>query len=581
MVKLAFALGLSGAMAAPALALDDGLAETPPMGVNPYNSLIAAYNQQRWMLTAEAVARNGMKEAGYLYINQDCGNWHYKDQQPDGKARRDENGVIVVDEALIPDGIPHVADHIHGLGLKIGLYCMPELMDQHAANGAIDRDMEAYAQWGVDYIKWDAWSGSEEEDFAALRDAALEASRPILLSIHGHRGAEYAHMWRTGGDIDRTWRSVLESISTNAEGSGQPGGWPDPDMLHVGHLENLHEDQSHFSLWCVTSSPLLAGNDVRAMFHDVQSVLLNTEAIAVNQDISFAELEDNPFGSGKRVRESDGMQLWVKPLADGARAVLLVNTGESDQELSVSWSEAGLPEGEAQVRDLWAHENLGGFTNRYAAQVPPHGCKFLKIVPGSEPMAEPEATWFPAPQAPTPIQPLDREGWSIESNLGNPQAYLDGDMSTPVMAQGTQDENVLTIDMQEPQTFNTVLLNSPLSRVERALRPYTVYASVHGLEVHVSEDGENWQQVYSGFIGPDNYGALTFEDQTAQYVRVVNALSEGTQKGDWPSDLTHQPFGGEDGVQVTEVDVAHVADLPEAFEPGAGPAADVVHPPLD
>ncbi|MEX1016311.1 MAG: discoidin domain-containing protein [Phycisphaeraceae bacterium] len=582
MMKLAFALGLTGAMAAPALALDNhgGGAETPPMGVNPFNSHQGRlWNQQRWLLTAEAVARNGMKEAGYIYINNDCGTWA-SETSPEGHTvgLRNENDRIIVHE-FIPDGLPYVGDYIHDLDLKIGYYVMPAIIEQTAERGTIEKDFQAFADWGADFIKWDAWMDSEEEDFVRAAEVIESLDRPIVFSVHGRHGPAFGHMWRTGADIDGEWRYILSSINPLAGGAGQPGGWPDPDMLEVGHLDNMDEEQSHFSLWCVSSSPLLAGNDVRSMFHDVQSVLLNTEAIAVNQDISFAEMADNPFGSGKRVRYTDNMQLWVKPLEGNVRAVLLVNTGESDQELSVSWSEAGLPEGEAQVRDLWAHENLGGFTNRYAAQVPPHGCKFLKIVPGSEPMAEPEPTWFPAPEAPTPIQPLARDGWSIETNLGNGQEYIDGDASTPAMVSGGQNPNVLTIDMQESQTFNTVLLNSRYTGELNALRPYTVYASAHEMEVHVSEDGESWKQVYDGFIGPNNYGAFTFEDQTARYVRIVHALSEGTQGGPG-SDLDYQPFGPGEG-QVTEIKVAQVEELPEAFEPGAGPDTDVVHPPLD
>ena len=111
---------LTCTLAAPALPLDNGVAKKPPMGVN------------------------GMKEAGYIYINQDCGTWYYNNMEPDGEARRDEDGVLVVHE-FIPDGIPHVADHIHALGLKIGLYVMPELADETAERGTIGRDFKAFA----------------------------------------------------------------------------------------------------------------------------------------------------------------------------------------------------------------------------------------------------------------------------------------------------------------------------------------------------------------------------------------------------------------------------------------------------
>jgi alpha-galactosidase len=549
---------LSIIAAASGFALDNGVALTPPMGVNPYNS-IAAYNEQMWKMTAEAMAANGMKAAGYQYVNTDCGCWHYRtDDEP---CRRNADGTLVVDAEMIPNGLKPLADHIHGLGLKIGLYHMPALMDETAGSGNIETDANSWAQWGIDYVKWDGWTGSSHEDFVAMREAVLATGRPIVFSINGERGAELANMWRTSGDIDPDWGSVMECIGTHATGGGVPGGWPDPDMMEVGNMNNETEEMTHFSLWCVTSSPLLAGNDIRAMFLSTHYILLNAEAIAVNQDTAFAG-DSSYGGSGKRVKQSGNLELWLKTVTGGAKAVVLVNTGAAAATLTVNWSDIGLPAGVAQVRDLWEHRNLGPFTDSYSAEVPSHGCKFLKIVAGSDPIPEPPATWFPKPEDPTAITPLPRTGWTATSNLGNPSVYIDGDIETPVMSSNARDENWIAIDMESPQTFNCVMLNSAISGVGTAFKPYRVYRSVHNLSVYVSDDGTEWRgPVYEGSMGPKNYAAMMFEEQRARYVKIVNTLSSDCQKTGWANDLTWAPFDGEDGQQVTEVYVADVGNL--------------------
>jgi len=544
----------------PALALDNGAARTPPMGVNPYNYL-AAYNEQMWKMTADAMVASGMKGAGYQYVNTDCGCWHYnKDNK---SCRRHADGTLIVDTALIPNGLKPLADYIHGLGLKIGLYNMPAMMGETAGSGNIERDAKSMAQWGIDYLKFDGWTGSSEADFVAMRDALVATGRPIILSINGARGGKLANMWRTSGDIDPEWKSIMGCIGTHAtDGGGKPGGWPDPDMLEVGNMGNETEEITHFSLWCVTSSPLLAGNDIRRMFLSTHYILLNTEAIAVNQDTAFA---DNPSygGSRKRVKRSGNMEIWLKTVTGGAKAVVLVNTGNRTASLTVNWSDIGLPPGVAQVRDLWEHKKLGSFTNSYSARVPKHGCKFLKIVAGSEPIPGPPATWFPKPEDPKPITPLPRTGWTATSNLGNSSVYIDGDIKTPAMASGSQKLNWIAIDMKGQKTFNCVILNSPISGVGTALKPYRVYRSVHNIRLYVSDGGTDWRgPVYSGFMGPRNYAAMTFANQTARHIKIVDSLSSDCQTTGWVTDRLWVPFGGEDLQQVTEVYAANVNNLP-------------------
>jgi hypothetical protein len=395
-----------------------------------------------------------------------------------------------------------------------------------------------------------------------MREALSATGRPIFYSIHtggGDGSPEMANMWRTSHDIDNNWQSILSCIGTNASGRGRPGAWPDPDMLEVGNMRNDTEEMTHFSLWCVTSSPLIAGNDLRRMFLSTLHILLNTEAIAVNQDTAFAA-DPSYGGSGKRVKQSGDMQLWLKTVTGGAKAVVLVNTGATAATLTVNWSDIGLPSGVAQVRDLWEHKSLGPFTDSYSAEVPSHGCKFLKIVAGSDPISEPPATWFPKPEDPKPITPLSKAGWTATSNMGDPSAYIDGDLKTPARPSSPREESWIALDMKSPQKFDCVILDSTTSGVGRALKPYRSHRSAHNIRLYVSDDGTNWRgPVCSVYMGPWNYAAMTFDEQTARHIRIVDSPSDGPEKSDSTTRPNWEAFNeGDDGEQVTEVYVANL-----------------------
>ncbi|MEX0653080.1 MAG: glycoside hydrolase family 27 protein, partial [Phycisphaeraceae bacterium] len=278
----AVATTLICSLTAPALALDNGLAETPPMGWNTFNCWHGNYDAEMIKDVADAFVASGLKDVGYNYVNID-GGWNRA------------GGTWLPEESKFPAGIAPVADHVHEQGLMLGIYC-------DTAQGQEQEVAERFATWGCDFLKHDDWTTSlDNPTWETMRDALAATDRPILYSIHtgGNDGRpEVANMWRTSGDIGNTWESVMDCIGTYTDGGGAPGAWPDPDMLQVGqHIPdgspvlNFDEQKTHFSLWCVTSSPLILGNDVRAMFDETRSIVLNTEAIAVNQDISFAELE--------------------------------------------------------------------------------------------------------------------------------------------------------------------------------------------------------------------------------------------------------------------------------------------------
>jgi alpha-galactosidase len=154
-----------------------------------------------------------------------------------------------------------------------------------------------------------------------------------------------------------------------------PGRWNDPDMLEVGNGGlTPAETRSHFSLWCLMAAPLIAGNDLRSMTPEVREVLTQKELLAVNQD---------PLGvQGRRVRDEGAKEVWMKPLADGSRAVVLFNRGNEAGPIHVDWESIGLfPGSRAALRDLWRKTDLGEFTGRFETKVEPHDVVVLRITP--------------------------------------------------------------------------------------------------------------------------------------------------------------------------------------------------------
>ena len=134
------------------------------------------------------------------------------------------------------------------------------------------------------------------------------------------------------------------------------------------------EYRSHFSLWCLLASPLMAGNDLRSMSPEIKEILTNREVIAIDQD---------PLGmQGRRVKRDGDREVWSKQLADGGRAVVLFNRGAKETQISVSWTDIGYPQTlAANVRDLWAHKDLGQLTGSFSATVPSHGVVMVTIKP--------------------------------------------------------------------------------------------------------------------------------------------------------------------------------------------------------
>jgi len=263
------------------------------------------------------------------------------------------------------------------------------------------QDAITYASWGVDYLKFD-WCNTRTQDaqasYTTMSEALKSTGRPIVFSIcewGTHKpwlwGAEAGgNLWRTTDDITdhfegrQKWpdgsccsNSVLSILDQQVDlySYAGPGHWNDPDMLEVGNGGmTTTEYRSHFSLWCLLAAPLIAGNDLANMSPEIKAILTNREVIAVDQD---------PLGmQGRRVKKDGDSEVWSKELKDGSRAVILLNRGASETEISVAWSDIGYPDHlSASVRDLWAAKDLGKFVGSFRASVPSHGVVMVVVRP--------------------------------------------------------------------------------------------------------------------------------------------------------------------------------------------------------
>jgi|HubBroStandDraft_1064217.scaffolds.fasta_scaffold10752_4 alpha-galactosidase len=375
-------------------AADSGVAQTPPMGWNSWNKFACHVNEDLVKSATDAMVTSGMKDAGYQYVViDDC--W---------QVSRDAAGNIVADAKAFPSGIKALADYVHSKGLKFGIYSdagTKTCAGRPGSRGHEYQDALQYAAWGVDYLKYD-WCNTGTADaqaaYTTMGDALKATGRPIVFSLcewGSHKpwlwgAAAGGNLWRTTGDIQDHWaghnkwpdgsccsNGVLDILDEQVglESFAGPGHWNDPDMLEVGNGGmTTTEYRSHFSLWCVLAAPLIAGNDLANMTPEIKAILTNREVIAVNQD---------PLGmEGRRVRKDGDSEVWARELKGGTRAVVLLNRGASDAEISVAWEDLGYPDHfSASVRDLWAGKDLGKFAGSFKATVPSHGVVMVTVKP--------------------------------------------------------------------------------------------------------------------------------------------------------------------------------------------------------
>lgn len=386
---------------------------TPPMGWNSWNTFTWEINDKLIREAADAMASE-LKDAGYEYIViDDC--WSEK--------QRDSNGRLVPDRWKFPEGIKPVADYVHSKGLKFGMYSCAGTHTCGGHPGSFEHefdDAETFAEWGVDYLKYDYCYKPDhipgEILYKRMSTALRNCGRDIMFSacnwgnddVYKWIRESGAHLFRSTGDIQDNWESI-KRLALSQIGNECYGGnfcHNDIDMLVVGMHGGSNNEwinsteqgvnviadsgetmpklggctdeeyRTHFSLWAIMNSPLMIGCDIRRMTPATKEILTNKDVIAINQDIECR----GPYCI-KQWNNPDNVFSLVKPLSNGDYAIGMFNFGDRVGEMSLQFWDIGLTTASGRglsVYDCWKHEELGTFTERFCTTVEPHGCVVLR-----------------------------------------------------------------------------------------------------------------------------------------------------------------------------------------------------------
>ena len=396
------------------IVVGDEIALTPPMGWNSWNCWKDSIDQDKIMRSARALVASGLDQHGWSYINIDDA-WQGR--------RGGVFGAIQSDPQRFPD-MKALADQIHGLGLKIGIYSTPWVtsyagyvggssehpdgawdpatlpkgspMNQNVMPYAVakyhfaNQDAKQWAAWGIDYLKYD-WAPNDLDSTKEMYTALRASGRDVILSLSNNKPntlftiipevSKFANCWRISRDIHDYWDSVKE------HGFGQdkwapyawPGHWNDPDMFEIGSNgggkpKSLTPDEqyTHVSLWCLVSAPLLLGCDLEHLNDFTIGLLSNDEVLDINQDSLGKQ--------GRRVAGQGECDVYAKPLEDGSWAVGLFNRGGTAATVTVKWTDLGV-KGKQTVRDLWRQKDLGVFDDEFNSVIVKHGVVLVRLIP--------------------------------------------------------------------------------------------------------------------------------------------------------------------------------------------------------
>lgn len=377
------------------------LGMTPALGWNSWNTFTWDINEQLIREVADCFVSEGYQDAGYEYIViDDC--WSRKE--------RNEQGNLVVDLEKFPSGMKALADYIHSLGLKFGMYSCAGTHTCAGYPGSFEhefQDARQFAEWGVDYLKYDYCykprSMSGELLYKRMSLALKNCGREILFSacnwgedsVYDWIRESGAHSYRSTPDIQDNWESIKQIVLSQIEKKAYTGSFchNDMDMLVVGMYGGSNSDfiggkvggctntqyKTHFSLWCIMGSPLMIGCDIRTANDETKRILQNQELLAMNQDVESrgayrVAVEPQWF-------HADESFVLVKVLASGEVAIGFFNLSEEKRELSLQFWDIGLPYSSGMslsLYDCWEHKHLGVFIERYAPVVPGNDCVIVR-----------------------------------------------------------------------------------------------------------------------------------------------------------------------------------------------------------
>ncbi|KAL1629890.1 hypothetical protein SLS56_005159 [Neofusicoccum ribis] len=362
---------------------------------------------------ADLLVSTGLRDAGYTVLTMD-GGWQALERASDGRQQ--------ANATKLPGGVKAVADYVHSRGLQLGIYSDAGIYDcgfSPGSWGSEELDAATYAEWTVDYLKYDNCGGfaanveSPQVRFSVMRDALLNSGRDIFYSLcqWGHQFPWYwadqiGQSYRMSGDITAVFGdsgkdcallidgdeqcktayclntgyagcSVLTIIRKMREISAfqKPGSWADMDMLEIGNGNmTLHEQQTHQSFWAALKSPLIIGADLRSLPEESLGVLKNPEVIKISQDSLGTAVNYH-----ESVSEEKKTQVWAGPLSGDRTVVLVFNEGNSTRTISVPLEGiSGLSGDQAyRVRDVWAASDLLEVQGNFTADFEAHQTKVL------------------------------------------------------------------------------------------------------------------------------------------------------------------------------------------------------------
>lgn len=347
-------------------------ASAPYMGVDTWYAFGPNINESTIVALTNATVSRGLKAAGYRYIWLDAGWWY---------GARDANGNIVLDPAQWPHGMAWLTSYIHSRGLLAGIYTDIGVAACHNGGslGHFQQDVDTFAAWGFDAVKGDfcgayALHLDPRREFTSFARAIAEdhpRRRMILYVGNGDTWSKYpdtayddwswapkiAASWRTDTDLSwpgsLTWAHMLRNIDADAahpEAAGD-GHWNDPDYLAPTYLPPA-EAQAQFTMWAILAAPMMVSADIASLPPSTIAMVTNRQALAISQDRLGRQ--------GTLVAHHGQLQVWVKPLAGGSKAVAVLNRGPRPASIAITGSMIGL-RGRLVVQHVW-----GGWTSRVA-----------------------------------------------------------------------------------------------------------------------------------------------------------------------------------------------------------------------
>ncbi len=361
----------------------------PLMGWSSWYPFIDRINEKMIMETADSIVSKGLREKGYTILQLDDG-WM--------ADHRDSKGRQYANKERFPRGMKFLADYLHERGLKLGLYSSSGALTCAGYPGSYNHeeiDAVTYAEWGVDYLKYDACGdkGGNKDPylFNKMHQALKNSGRNIIFNIcifysdTTHKwGNKIGDTWRTGGDIVKhidqypkvtyqNWYENLQQVIGKENYAGN-GHWNDPDNLIVGYNKNnqqtLEEQKAQFSFWSMVNAPLFLGNDVRNISKEIFDILTHDEVIAINQDKAGIQ--------GKRVLINDNHEIWLKPLSNNNQAILIFNRKNEENVIGLDFKNLGLND-RYKIRDCWKRKDLGISGAKLSLKLTGHEAIILKL----------------------------------------------------------------------------------------------------------------------------------------------------------------------------------------------------------